>query len=98
MKKTSKTGVLTTDDLDKIAGLLDKQFEMRLEPLATTQFVNDKVDSLETSLKTYMDGGVEMIMAGMDSLEERVTEKDKVNRLAEWAKRASTKIGIEINI
>ena len=83
MEKTSKTGVLTTGDLDKIAGLLDKQFEMRLEPLATKQFVNDKVDSLETSLKTYMDGGVEMIMAGMDSLEERVTEKDKVNRLAE---------------
>ena len=45
MKKTSKTGVLTTDDLDKIAGLLDKQFEMRLEPLATTQFVNGKIDS-----------------------------------------------------
>lgn len=62
--KTNKAGVLTNEDLDKIAELLDRQFAQRLAPLAT----NERVDELETNLKTHINEGIETVMTGMDNL------------------------------
>ena len=83
MKSTSgKTGVLTKGDLDKIAGLLDRQFETRLAPLATKQFVKDeirgvnsRINSLETNLKTHINQGMESVIGGMDALHDELTGK-----------------------
>ncbi|MBX4204974.1 MAG: hypothetical protein KW788_02155 [Candidatus Doudnabacteria bacterium] len=91
---STKGGMLTNGDLDKIAGLLDD----RMAPLATKLELKDEITGLEKNLKTYMHEGFEAVMAGMDSLSEQLAEKEKVDRLVDWAKEASKKIGVNLDI
>lgn len=101
MTSQSKTDALTNHDLDKIAGLLDK----RLAPLATKDFVEEQIGEvradmkdLESNLKGYINEGIETVMEGIDNLSKQMAEKEKVQRLVEWAKQAGQKIGVKIDI
>lgn len=89
MKTQSKTDVLTKGDLDKIANLLDEQFDERLKP-----FVKEEIDGL----KVYVNEGFETVMAGIEGLSAQMAEKEKVERLVKWAKEAGQKIGVRIDI
>ncbi len=91
---SAKKGALTSGDLDKIGDLLDN----RLAPMATKEFVQEEIKGLDTSLKTYMHEGFDAVMEGMDNLAEELGEKEKVERLVKWAKEASEKIGVKIDI
>lgn len=86
-----KTDSLTTGDLDKIANLLNKQFDQRLAPLATKEGLKE----VEYNLKAYMHEGFTAVMDGMDKLAERMAEKEKLERIMEWAREAGEKIGIK---
>lgn len=83
----AKTDSLTKGDLDKIADLLDKQFDTRLEPLATKEDLKD--------LKDYMHEGFETVMVGMDNIVEQLAEKKQVEKLEDWAKVVGDKVGLE---
>ncbi|OGE81683.1 MAG: hypothetical protein A2720_02080 [Candidatus Doudnabacteria bacterium RIFCSPHIGHO2_01_FULL_46_24] len=69
MAKIVKTDLLTKGDLDKIADLLDAQFERRLEPLAIKEDLKD--------IKDYMHEGFETVMEGVDNLAKELTEREK---------------------
>ncbi|MBI4363725.1 MAG: hypothetical protein HY545_02655 [Candidatus Doudnabacteria bacterium] len=97
MAKKAKTNLLTKVDLDKIAGLLDAQFDNRLKPFVE-EFVGERVNSLETSLKAYIHEGVETIMDGMDNLAKELTEREKVERIAKAVKEIGEKVGIKVDI
>ena len=94
-KRLDKTNSLTNDDLDKIANLLDAQFDKRLAPLVTMEFVEGKINGLETSLKAYMHEGFEAVTDGVDSLTEKLADKDRLERVVEWAIQAGDKIGVK---
>lgn len=93
IKKSTHTGVLTNRDLDKIAGLLDQQFDKRIAP-----FVKDEIGGSETRVKGYINEGIETVMTGLDDLSKQMADKEKVERLVQWAKKASGKIGVRIEI
>ena len=94
MKTPPKTDALSDHDLDKIADLLDN----RIAPLTTKEFVEDLVKTEVDGLKTYVNEGFEAVMGGIEDLSKQMAEKEKVERLVEWAKKASDKIGIVIDI
>lgn len=90
MKSPAKTDALSNGDLDKIAGLLDE----RIAPLATKELVKEEIDGL----KTYVNEGFETVMGGLDNLSKQLAEKEKVERLIEWAREAGDKIGVKPKI
>ena|SRR3989338_8324478 len=100
LSKTAKTNSLTEGDLDKIAGLLDRQFDSRFKPFVKEEIigVEDKISGLESSLKVYIHEGVETIMAGIDNIAEHLAEKDKVERIAKAVKEIGDKVGVKVNI
>ena len=96
-----KMDSLTDNDIDKIANLLDN----RLAPLATKDFVKEEISGvrsemrgLEKNLKSYIDEGIETVMEGIDNLSKQLTEKEKFERLAKWAKEVGEKVGVRIDI
>lgn len=101
MKTQPKIDALSDHDLDKIANLLDSQFDKRLAPLATKVFVEEQIEGVKddiAGLKTYMNEGFETVMNGLDDLSKQMAEKEKVERLVKWAKEASKRIGVVIDI
>ena len=90
MPKQSKTDSLTNNDLDKIANLLDN----RIAPLATKEFVREEIEGL----RNYVHEGFETVMGGIEDLAEQMAEKEKVERLAKWAKEVGEKVGVKIDI
>lgn len=70
-KTDNSNGVLTNGDLDKIANLLDAQFDNRIKPFVKDE-LNSGLLSLETKLKKHIDEGVETVMDGMDSIYEEL--------------------------
>lgn len=78
MKSPDKTDVLTQNDIDKIAGLLDKTFDSRLAPLATKTFVKEELGNLKVELKDYIHEGVEMVTEGLDRISEQLAVGEKV--------------------
>jgi hypothetical protein len=81
MKDQSKTDALTDGDLDKIAGLLDKQFDQRIKPFVE-ELVKDEISGvradmkhMESNLKGYINEGVETVMSGLDNLSEDVEKR-----------------------
>ena len=62
---------------DLMAGLLDKQTAV----LATKEELKDGLNSLETSLKNYMNEGFEAVMDGMDTLVDKLDVRDRVEKL-----------------
>lgn len=93
------TNILGEGDMqamaDVMGGLLDKQAAILaskkdLEKLATKQDVAD--------LKDYMDQGFESVMAGIDAVAEKLTEKEKFDRLVDWAREVGNKVGVKVKI
>lgn len=91
----NKTDSLTSNVIDKIADLLDDRLIPISTKMATKEFVKEEISgvkgemkNLETSLKQYIDEGVETIMKGIDGITERLAEKEKVERLERWARLA----------
>jgi len=95
---TNKIDVLSDNDIDKIANLLDKTFDNRLAPLATKDFVKEELRQTEQNLKDYIDGGIETVMQGIDNITKQLADKEKVDRLAKWAKEVGEKVGVRIDI
>jgi hypothetical protein len=102
MKKQQRTN-LTGKDLQAIGnivgGLMDKQAAVLaskrdLENLAT----KDDLKDLERDLKAYMHQGFETVMEGMDSLADRFVEKERFEKLVEWAKIVGEKVGVKPKI
>ena len=107
-KISEKQDTLTGNDLDKIAGLLDN----RLAPMATKEFVENKILGVKneisslrgelkdeiSGLKAYVNEGFEAVMQGIESITEKLAEKEKVDHLIGWAKKASKKIGVSFDI
>lgn len=101
----NKTDSLSQNDIDKIAGLLDKTFTDRLAPLATKDFVKEEIagvradmGGMEQRLKGYIDEGIETVMEGIDNISKQLAEKEKVEKLAQWARVAGEKIGVKLEI
>ena len=69
--------MLTNSDLQAISDLLDKQTAV----LATKEELRAELNSLETSLKSYIHEGVETVMDGMDALAEKLDVRDRVDKL-----------------
>ena len=94
---------LAQDDLqaisDVMGGLLDKQAAVLAsksdleEVKAEMATKNDIAD-----LKVYMHEGFEAVMEGIDSVAEKLAEKEKVERLVEWAISVGEKVGIKPKI
>ena len=94
---------LTTNDLqalgDLMGGLLDKQaailatkvdlarVEARLDDMATKQDLAD--------LKDHILEGFEAVMDGVDNLTEKLADKERLERIVEWAIIAGEKIGVK---
>jgi len=58
----------------------------------------EDLETLKIDVKDYIHQGVETVMAGMDSLEEKLAEKDKVDKLSHWAIKVGHKVGIKPNL
>jgi Tfp pilus assembly pilus retraction ATPase PilT len=83
---------LSKQDLQALGDLFDKQTEV----LATKADIKNLATKDEMKdLKEYIDQGVETIMTGIDGLSEQLAEKEKVERLIEWAREAGDKIGVK---
>ncbi|OGE76045.1 MAG: hypothetical protein A3C85_01845 [Candidatus Doudnabacteria bacterium RIFCSPHIGHO2_02_FULL_48_21] len=96
-----KIDKLSDNDIDKIANLLDD----RLALLATKEFVREEIGgvrsemkTLENNLKTYIDEGIETVMEGIDNLSKQLAEKERVDKIAKWAKEVGEKVGVRIDI
>lgn len=99
MKNTQPKGNLTTKDLDAIGGLLDKQAAVlatkeELKELAS----KDDLKNLGTDLKQYINEGIETVTEGINSISEQLAEKEKLEKLVEWAREAGDKIGVKPKI
>lgn len=86
-----KLKFLAEEDLqaisDTMGGLLDKQAAV----LASKEDLHD----LEARMNNRMDEGFESVMAGIDAVAEKLTEKEKFDRLLEWAKEVGEKVGVK---
>lgn len=89
--KTGKTLSLTEGDFGRIADLLHGTLDTRLAPLTTKK----DLENLKAELKQYNHEGVETIMAELDRIEEKLTEKEEVEKLKLWAAKVSEKIGVK---
>lgn len=112
MKKAKqKLNRLAEGDLqaigDIMGGLLDKQAAVLaskkdLEDLVTKKDLKDEISSAEfrikTELKDYMHQGFEAVLRGMDNLADRFVEKERFEKLVEWAKVVGEKIGVKPKI
>lgn len=79
---------------DVMGGLLDKQSAVLRNDLASKQDLKE----LKVELKDHIHQGIETIMHGMDNLSDRFVEKEKFEKLLEWAKIVGVKVGIEPKI
>ena len=91
MKTGQSKNKLTNKDLQAIGDLLDKHTAV----LATKEELKNGLNTLETNLKGYIHEGIETVIEGMENLAEELNEKEKVDRLVEWARKAGDKIGIK---
>lgn len=89
-----KTDSLTQNDIDKIAGLLDK----RISPLATKEHVDQAVTASEKRLKEYIDEGIDTVMDGIDNVAGLLAEKERVDKIELWARAVGEKIGVKLKI
>lgn len=81
---------LTQADLqavgDLMGGLIDKQSAV----LASKKDLKE----LEVRINTRMDEGFESVIEGMDSLAEKLADKEKLERIVEWAITVGEKVGV----
>jgi hypothetical protein len=88
-----KANKLTTGDLQAISDLLDKQTAV----LATKEELKDSLAAQTIELKAYMDEGIDTVMNGIDNIAKGLAEKERVEKIEHWARKAGNKIGIEPN-
>ena len=67
--------------VDAMGGLLDKQ----AATLASKQDLTEAEHRIKTELKDYMNEGFESVIAGMDSIADKLAEKERVENLENWA-------------
>lgn len=98
MKKTKLKTVLANADFqamsDIMGGLLDKQAAV----LASKEDLKNGLQDLKVELKDYMHQGFEAVMEGMDVIVEKLAEREKVERLIEWAVVVGEKVGVKPKI
>jgi hypothetical protein len=106
MKNKQKLkGMLSKQDLEAISdlmgGLLDKQAAVLASKKDLEGVKNElkgDMAKLETNLKYHMNQGFESVMEGMDNLTEKLAEREKVERLIQWAKEVGIKVGVKPKI
>ena|SRR3989344_7166738 len=100
MKKAKRKldNILGEGDLqaigDLMGGLLDKQSAI----LATKKDLEVAEFRIKKELKEYMHEGFEAVMHGMDNLADRFVEKEKFEKLLEWAREVGEKVGVKPKI
>lgn len=91
---------------DLMGGLLDKQSAV-LASKEDLQKVELRLGSVEVNmatkqdladLKSYMHEGFESVIAGVDAISEKLTEKEKFDRLVEWAREVGEKVGVKSKV
>ena len=102
MKKQTQTvklhKTLTPDDLEAVgnlvSGLMDKQSAVLRQDLAGKKDLHEEIAGVEKRLKEYMSEGFESVMQGMDVMADKLADKEKLERIVEWAIMAGAKIGV----
>ncbi len=106
MKKVKRklNEVLSQGDLEAIGdlmgGLMNKQlavFSIDLKDVKVelkSEILKSEV-RVKQGLKDYMHQGFETVMDGIDSLAEKLAEKEKVERIIEWARIVGDKVGVK---
>lgn len=82
-----------------MGGLLDKQsaaFSKDLENVKVE--LKGEIEKSKIELKDYMHEGFEAVMHGMDNLSDRFVEKEKFDKLLEWAREVGKKVGVNPNL
>ncbi|MEK7161114.1 MAG: hypothetical protein AAB729_00270 [Patescibacteria group bacterium] len=96
--KTKVNKMLGQADLsaisDVMGGLLDKQSAVLRQDLASKKDLHDEISGVEVRLKEYMSEGFESVMEGMDALAEKLADKEKLERIVEWAITVGEKVGV----
>jgi hypothetical protein len=94
--------LLTDGDLQAIGELMGGLMDKQAAVLASKQDLKDledrvdiKLSGLESNLKDYMHQGFEAVMEGMDAIAEKLAEKEKLERIVEWAKEVGEKVGVK---
>ncbi|GEM_PF-4172903 len=102
MKKSKQklSNILGDGDLqaigDVVGGLMDKQAAVFRTDLKDA--VGASEFRIKRDLKDYIHQGVETIMNGMGNLSDRFVEKEKFEKLVEWAKIVGEKVGVKPKI
>ena len=98
---------LAQDDLqaiyDVMGGLLDKQAAVLaskedLKDLESRMATKDDLKDLEASLNQRMDEGFEALMEGIGSAAEKLADKEKFEKLMEWAREVGEEVGVKPRI
>lgn len=100
--KKKSNNILTKGDLevlgDLMGGLIDKQAAVLASKQDLKNELNAAENRIKTELKEYMHEGFETVMQGMDDVVKQLAEKEKVERLVEWAKEVGAKVGVKVKI
>ena len=99
MKVKNKKISLSEGDLSRIADLLHGTLDTRFANVSTKKDLEklatkEDLQALKIELKQYTHEGVETIMAELDRIEEKLAEKEEVEKLKIWATKVSQKVGV----
>lgn len=88
---------------DLMGGLLDKQAAVlagkkELAEVKASMATKSDLGNLEERINQRMDEGFEAVMQGMDNLAEELAEKEKVEKLVQWAREVGQKVGVKVKI
>lgn len=102
-KKSKFKALLTPTDLNAIADLMGGLMDKQAAVLASKQDLKDLESRMASKedladLKSYMHEGFESVMEGMDALAAKLTEKEKFDRLVEWAREVGEKVGVKSKV
>lgn len=84
--------------LDKQAAVLASKKDLQEVKVVLKVEIEKSEQRIKTELKDYMHQGFEAVMNGMDNLSERFVEKEKFEKLVEWAKIVGEKVGVKPKI
>ncbi len=92
---------LTKADLEAVGNLMGSLIDKQSTVLASKKDLREEVGVLykeikgtEDRLKEYMSEGFESVMEGMDALAEKLADKEKLERIVEWAITVGEKVGV----
>lgn len=79
--------------LDKVDGRLDK-VDGILNKLSSDVYSIQNRMTTKEELKQYTQEGIETIMAELEKIEDKLVEKEEIDKLKIWAAKVSQKVGV----